>query len=172
MRRPSCVPSETALTNYSELEAVLETSRCLHQHGFDGWDVVIDKAISRLGGCHVKKRYITLSSNHIANHPRERVLNTIRHEVAHAIAFRDHNARGHGHAWRAACQVTGADPTPDCTDDLGGAGYRYTALCNKCKAVFYRCRLTKRLLAHASCGRCSTALIWHDNKPVRTERES
>jgi len=42
--------------------------------------------------------------------PREVVEDTIRHEIAHGIAYIKHRETGHGPAWVEACKITGARP--------------------------------------------------------------
>jgi len=72
-----------------------------------GWSFEFDQAKRRFGLCSYRRQTISLSEPLVRLNERARVENTIRHEVAHAIAGA---GAGHGRVWIQACYVTGADP--------------------------------------------------------------
>lgn len=73
-----------------------------------GWSFSFDQAKRRFGCCKYRTNTITLSAPLVRLNNRADVEDTIRHEVAHAIA--GHQA-GHGRLWKEACSVTGANPS-------------------------------------------------------------
>lgn len=85
----------------------------LDKHGLQDWSVRLNQnADSRfLGLCIYKDKTIVLSAHHIDIHPDPDVINTIRHEVAHALC------PGHGHdeVWSAKAKEVGCDNTLPCS---------------------------------------------------------
>jgi hypothetical protein len=79
----------------------------------DGWTFRFDSARKRFGCCKRSAsgsvREISLSRALTVANDRAQVEDTIRHEIAHAIAPM---YAGHSGLWRQACAVTGARPTP------------------------------------------------------------
>lgn len=82
----------------------------LHEHGLDakGWTFAWDRAVRRAGQCHFGKKQISLSKPIFSKeHNREDALDTILHEVAHAIAGPGAN---HGPKWKRVAENLGARP--------------------------------------------------------------
>ena len=86
----------------------------LNKHGLLDWTVRLNQnAESRfLGMCSYKDKCIILSAHHIDIHPDPDVINTIRHEVAHALT------PGHAHdgVWAAKAREIGCDNTLPCSN--------------------------------------------------------
>lgn len=99
-------------TDRSMAEEVATIARReLDRHGLTDWRFEFDRANVRFGACFYQAKKITLSvglteANWKNN--RAEVIDTIRHEVAHALAGYE---AGHGPKWRRACITTGATPT-------------------------------------------------------------
>ena len=74
-------------------EAQRITLDLLAEHNLTGWRVMFNRAKRQLGSCNYRTRTITLSSFALAQRSRADSLNTITHEIAHALT------RGHGHDW-------------------------------------------------------------------------
>lgn len=95
----------------------------------DGWYLSFStEARSWAGQCDYRQETIRLSVPWLkANADRpDVILNTVRHEIAHALA----GARaGHGPEWKAWCEKVGAVPSR-CTTDGNRVPFRYLALCN------------------------------------------
>jgi predicted SprT family Zn-dependent metalloprotease len=146
---------------YHVAEAVAEARAVLAEHGLDGWSVVTDRAKRRLGICRYREKQIGLSRIHIEDDPRAAVRDTIRHEVAHALAYVRHGHRGHGPTWRRMCAVTGAEPrtTAGAAAKIAPRDYRWTGVCVLCKAAWNRHKLTARART-GRCGRCHGTIVW------------
>ena len=86
----------------------------LNKHGLKDWAVRLNQnADSKfLGLCSYKDKCIILSAHHIDIHPDPDIVNTIKHEVAHALC------PGHGHdaVWAARAREIGCDNTLPCSN--------------------------------------------------------
>ena len=78
--------------------------RLLREHGLDDWTIVADRAKTRAGVCRFGRRQIGLSAPITALHTEEEVLDTILHEIAHALVGPQH---GHDAVWRAKARQIG-----------------------------------------------------------------
>lgn len=78
-----------------------------------GWSIALDERTRVLGHCCYKDKVITLSVLHVEQHDEKDILNTIRHEIAHALVGPGHN---HDERWQAYARIVGAKPEPwaDC----------------------------------------------------------
>ncbi|QGK90298.1 hypothetical protein QE345_gp091 [Pseudomonas phage vB_PA45_GUMS] len=73
-----------------------------------GWKFRFNRKLkATLGRCHYTKKLIELGSDYVANNGLPAVLDTIRHEIAHAKAGR---GQGHGAVWKEWCELIGAKP--------------------------------------------------------------
>jgi hypothetical protein len=86
----------------------------LNKHGLSDWSVRLNqKPDSRyLGLCSYADKCIILSAHHIDIHPEPDVINTILHEVAHALC----PGQGHNHIWAAKAREIGCDNTSPCSN--------------------------------------------------------
>jgi predicted SprT family Zn-dependent metalloprotease len=122
--------------------------RLLREHGLDDWTIVADRAKTRAGVCRFTTRQIGISAPITALHTEAEVIDTILHEIAHALVGPQH---GHDAVWRAKARAIGCSgercvspESPRVPGDWVGrcpAGHEKT-----------RHRAPTRLM---SCGRCS-----------------
>ena len=135
-----------------EVTRALATGRrLLREHGLDDWTIVADRAKTRAGVCRFGRRQIGLSAPLTVLHSEEEVLDTILHEIAHALVGPQH---GHDAVWRAKAREIGcsgercvSSDSPRVPGDWVGrcpAGHEKT-----------RHRAPTRLM---SCGECSQAV--------------
>jgi predicted SprT family Zn-dependent metalloprotease len=104
-----------------------------------GWTFAFDRARKRFGSCQHARRRITLSAPLTRIAHEEDVLDTIRHEIAHALAG---PRAGHGVRWRAIAAQVGAKPQrlgdgPTLQDG------NYVARCPSCAREYHRYRKPK-----------------------------
>jgi len=95
------------------LETIALLEAKLEEHGLSakGWRGGLDEAVRRFGCCHLRERRITVSRHLAALNSDEEVLDTILHEIAHALALIEHGQDcGHDGRWREIATRIGARP--------------------------------------------------------------
>ena len=115
-----------------------------------GWVFRLDRSRSRFGCCDSRRHVISLSKALTLLNPAKEVLDTIRHEIAHALVGPEH---GHDRIWKRMCMVVGARPSR-CYDSQNVAAVRarWLAVCPSCGGSSPR---HKRRTA--ACGKCCNA---------------
>ncbi len=89
-----------------EVTRALSTGRrLLREHGLDDWTIVADRAKLRAGVCRYSRRQIGISAPLTTLHDEAEVLDTILHEIAHALVGPHH---GHDAVWRAKAREIGS----------------------------------------------------------------
>src|SRR3954471_14990035 len=81
--------------------------RELARHGLRGWTFGLSKAKRRLGVCKYRQKRIEVAEYYARHSPEESVLDTLRHEIAHALAG---PSAKHGPKWKAVAVRLGATP--------------------------------------------------------------
>lgn len=110
----------------------------LAKHGLDtqGWKFVIDTRPKsrRLGQCRYMRREIALTGWYIDKNPDHLVVDTIKHEVAHALTGPGH---GHDAKWKESCLIVGALPKA-CKDLSEGLEFpmRWLGECPTCRKQY------------------------------------
>jgi len=118
----------------------------MNRHGLDaaGWTFAFDRAVKRFGQCNFRIRQITLSRHLVELNSKDEVLNTIRHEIAHALA--GHQA-GHGREWKRVARAIGCDGAR--THDAETPEPPFIGTCPGCKREIKKFRRTR-----VACSRC------------------
>ena len=84
----------------------------MEKHGLTqaGWtfDFHDDESGSVMGRCNYRTKTITLGRNHSDHSPRDVALDTINHEIAHALVG---PGKGHGKTWQWKALTLGANPS-------------------------------------------------------------
>lgn len=135
----------------------------LEVHGLAGrWRFVFDRAVERFGNCNYRRKTISLSKPLTLLNAEPLVLDTILHEIAHALAPRN---AGHGEKWKAIARAIGCAPLRCYGDEVVAPDRKYTGRCPTCGVTIKRNR-KKRL----SCGRCDRrfnaahVFVWQKNE--------
>lgn len=100
----------TTINHYlymTKTEALNLLEDMMIQHGLYGWKGVITDNRSRLGYCHWGKKTIGLSIYHVTGSTDNSIMNTILHEIAHALV--GPSSDPHGPAWRRKALEIGCD---------------------------------------------------------------
>jgi predicted SprT family Zn-dependent metalloprotease len=127
------------------------------RHGLLGWTFQYNWRKRTMGLCRYKTKTIELSVYLVERNGPEEILDTILHEIAHALVGPDH---GHDDVWKEKCIELGARPRR-----CGAAAMPegcWIAVCAVCGARFDRHRRPKRLKGWF-CRRCGPergGLVW------------
>ncbi len=127
-----------------ELEA--SAGRELMKHGLHGWTFGLAATKRRLGVCKYRTKRIEISEYYALNSAAQTVLDTLLHEIAHAIAG---PAARHGPVWKAVAIRLGA--TPRACEKSHEAVLKpgdWQASCPNCKKIFHRYRRPKSLTGY------------------------
>src|SRR3954467_11086748 len=110
----------------------------LKKNGLHGWTFGLSKAKRRLGVCKYRQKRIEIAEYYARNSPEETVLDTLRHEIAHALAG---PAAKHGPAWKAVAVRLGARPRAcDTSHETVVPPGDWRATCPDCGRTFHRYR--------------------------------
>ena len=119
-----------------ELEAIAQ--RELAKHNLLGWTFGFSDTKRRLGVCKYKHKRIEIARYYAQHSNRESVIDTLLHEIAHAIAG---PAARHGPAWKVVAIRLGAKPRAcEKSDNVVMEPGVWQAFCPACQTTFHRYR--------------------------------
>ena len=118
-----------------------------------GWQFAFDLAPARGGSCRYREKQITLSVTYCLKASKEKIVDTILHEIAHAIVGPNH---GHDAAWKAAAQRIGC--TAERCHHVQHTPPRWYGQCG-CGQKWERQRLTQRTRI-SRCRKCKGNIEW------------
>jgi SprT protein len=127
-------------------------------------DIEVSLKISNLkraaGQYHRDRKEIRISEHLIQNHP-EKVEDTLKHELGHAVVDQKYSRRvkPHGREWKTVMKKLGVED-PSACHSLKLAEYKYFVRCSNpnCDVEFGRYRKSKKV-KHADryvCGKCGS----------------
>lgn len=130
----------------------------------------LNRGIQQMGVCYFKSGTVPRIELSCYHPPaRGALLDTIRHEIAHATAYLVDQHRGHGKIWRRHARIAGAT-TNRCITDMTGTtrpGPKATVSCGNpscsVKRDYYRVPI--RLKTQPIVGRC-TECGWRGQFPI------
>jgi predicted SprT family Zn-dependent metalloprotease len=111
------------------------------------WTFRFDRSKVRFGKCDYAKREISLSQHLVELNAAQEVLDTILHEIAHALAG---PRAGHGCAWKRVALSIGCNAQRCYGGEVSRPAPKYKGTCPSCRSVIYRHRRMK-----ISCGKCA-----------------
>ena len=130
-------------------------SQQLYKYKLIGWKFSLMDTGQRLGVCKSDLKYIGISEHYARNSPEENVMDTLMHEIAHALVGPGH---GHGEVWKAMARKLGATPRACNRDsDTVQKPGDWKAECSTCHKVYFKYR-RPQCLTGFRCGKCKTAL--------------
>lgn len=121
------------------------------EHGLSDWSFKIDKAKRRLGSCQYYSKTITLSV-HLLKLPQEEIIQTLLHEIAHALVG---PRAGHGPRWKKQALAIGCNAERASKLTLVEAPTRRIG-CSRCTYNFSikRFRLPRWVTRRHRCPQC------------------
>lgn len=150
-------------------------------YGLTGWRFAFNDRKRSLGVCKYPRGggpgIIELNRGWTETAEPHDVLDTIKHECAHALVGPGH---GHDHVWKAMCRKIGCTPSARADESVSGeidtSGAKFFAECGSCEQKFHVYRKPKRLVGHfcKKCGPDFGKITWQPMTPtgnvVRTPR--
>jgi predicted SprT family Zn-dependent metalloprotease len=127
-----------------ELKALVEAAaRTFAEHGLAGWSFGFSDSKRQLGVCKYRLKRIEISEYYARNNPDAAVLDTLLHEVAHALAG---PKAKHGPIWKAVAARIGATPqacdsSPDTVVEPGD----WQTTCPACNRTYHRYKRPRAL---------------------------
>ena len=141
------------------------------EHGLTDWTFKFDNSKLRFGQCNMDRKMIKVSRHLAKLNGEEKVLDTILHEIAHALEWVRYGTSGHGRRWKLICMEIGARPERCYNIDetnLPESPYALSCQNTSCSNTSPRYRKTK---TRYLCGRCRSKMVLVDCKtktPVYT----
>ena len=136
------------------------------EHGLAGWTFGLAGSKRRLGVCKYRKKRIEISEYYARHNPAPAVLDTLLHEIAHAIAG---PKAAHGPAWKAVAVRIGATPracddSPDTVTQPGD----WQTTCPGCNRTHHRYKRPKALSGYrCKCPARSPLVYAYAGDPAR-----
>ncbi|QFG09462.1 SprT-like protease [Mycobacterium phage Yuna] len=157
--RPAVVAAPAKPAHMAMSEARRMTERLLAEHGLIGWTVTFDNARRRAGVCRYTPKQIGLSKPLMAQRSYDDTVQTITHEIAHALVGHKH---GHDAVWAAKHRSLGGNGKR-CFDHLDESA-PWMGTCQHGKQ-FARYRQPKSMTGWAcKCSAGSTPITWRRNR--------
>lgn len=133
------------------------TRNLMDFHDLHDWKIRIGTAKNMAGMCNFSRKQITMSLFLANARSRENTVDTILHEIAHALTPKD---GGHGKEWKATASRIGANPSRcfDPSEIDPALAYKFHG---RCPTHIERTTRRNRR-AHLKCSECDTAVVWRD----------
>lgn len=131
-------------------EATVLAKQLISEHGLIGWSFKLNKNKRQLGICKEHIKQIELSEHFVTRNSDHVVLDTILHEIAHALVGTEH---GHDAVWKEMCLKLNCTPKSCDHHAQMPEGY-WSAKCPSCRKVFNRHRKPRNIrgLYCVACG--------------------
>jgi predicted SprT family Zn-dependent metalloprotease len=128
------------------------------KHGLHGWSFGLVDTKRQLGVCKFRSKRIEIAEYYALNSPAESVLDTLLHEIAHAIAG---PAAHHGPVWKAVAIRLGATPRAcETSHEIAVKPGDWQVTCPACKQTFHRYRRPKILSGYRCKCKARSPLIF------------
>ena len=140
--------------------------KLMRQHGVSDYTFKWDRAVRRFGCHNGRLKTLSLSrpmTEHESN--EKRVINTILHEIAHALDYRKRGKSNHDSEWkRVAVSIGCSGETCSSVSGVDKSQFmKWVATCPSCEREVYYARKTK---VDKACGGCCKK---HNNNKYTSE---
>lgn len=147
--------------------AVNLAAQLMSRHGLldEGWFFKLNTNKRRLGVCKRTDKQIEMSVHHVDHATDADIVNTILHEIAHALT------PGHMHddVWRRKALEIGCNGER-CGESMK-VEFRFVGTCSGCKRTIFRHRRVKGLY-HINCGKLAGLYTWKDLSLVQADERN
>ena len=124
----------------------------LHKHSLDDWKILFNNSMNCMSRCLHDTQSILLS-RYLLKLTNEELVDTILHEIAHAIVGPE---AGHTLRWKEIAQKIGC--SGEIYINAKFIKYKHTVGCTNCAYSIGRHRLDRRFLENYVCPKCSGSL--------------
>ncbi|ABA90080.1 zinc metallopeptidase, SprT family [Syntrophotalea carbinolica DSM 2380] len=162
-------PGEVADGDRSPDDALLlagieeQAAMLLKRYGLKNWRFAFDDATRRAGSCRYSRKTITLSRHLARNASEDEILDTLLHEIAHALVGPRHN---HDAVWRAKAVEIGS--SGERCHELRFAPPRYIVSCrNGCWSA-----TAERRRRNVVCSKCKGEIVYQTFTQERWEQQN
>ncbi len=115
--------------------------KLMSEHQLEGWTFKLNNARRQLGVCKEFVKRIELSKQYVLHNDRAHIVDTILHEIAHALVGAKH---GHDAVWKQMCEHLGCVPRA-CESTAVMPEGNWKAQCPSCFKTFSQHRKPKHL---------------------------
>lgn len=120
-----------------DLKRLKERARMMmDKYGLKDWALEFDNSLSHFGLCSYDRRTIFISNYAVSHATDFDLLDTIMHEIAHALT----PGEGHSRVWKKKCKEIGAIPKMCSKEKNYVAPGRWQAVCGNCGKFYSRHR--------------------------------
>lgn len=128
-----------------------QAQRLMARHGLEGWSFQYDDASKRAGACSYDTKVISMAREYCLRAPETERLDTILHEIAHALVGPEHH---HDAVWQRTARQIGCGA--ERCHDVDFARPRYIVSCPQCKWAVTRNRRQRGL----ACRQCHSRIVY------------
>src|SRR5262245_2425444 len=131
----------------------------LHRLDVDGWRLEFRNYGHRLGSCCSRRRIIALNGFYADRNAESHVIDTLLHEIAHALVGPSH---GHGTVWKAMVCKLGCIPKACSKTGILIRPGKWQAACPTCARHFHKYRRPRYTHGYycPSCGKDKGCLVF------------
>lgn len=124
----------------------------MSDHGLiqQGWTFKFSNAKTQLGYCNATDKTITFSKQY-SKIDDDEIIDTILHEIAHALDYIYNKKVSHGETWKKICREIGAKPERLANDVKFTPSKKYTMICEECGEYLGK-RHKRGNYTHKKCG--------------------
>lgn len=115
--------------------------KVLKDYDVTEWSFGWNRRKAAYGLCDYRKKEISLSIYYVEVGTEAQIINTILHELAHALAGPGTN---HGEVWKRMCRKVGANPVR-CGQPIAAMPSTYRGMCPVCKTQYKAHRKLKNM---------------------------
>lgn len=118
-----------------------------------GWELKFSSQKRHLGYCRPRKKIISISKAFMETNPLHVMVDTLLHEIAHALHYIESGKTNHNNGWKKYAVKVGCEPRRCATGEgLSMPEGKYVGVCPVCKKVTHFYRKVRRSY---SCSHCT-----------------